>query len=879
MSLFTKKACVGLDIGHHTLRAVQVERTTSGWRVAKSASAPTPEDTVRDGVVIDPTILGLAIKNMLKSAHISATSASIAISGGTVVVRPIRLPKMAEAALRKSIRFEASRYVPNSVEDSYIEFEIIGDVDATNMDVIIAAAPKELVDSRVAACEQAGLEVEHVEIATFAAYRSIIEADHSHEWADKTVGLVDIGAAVTNLGVISSGAFSMTRAIPAGGQVLTDALKSYFKLSTEDAESGKSQLDIRGLLNEASVAENPPLRILHTHVDDLVREVRRSINYWQSQQNEAAGAKHVDVIVLCGGGSNLPGLSEYFQHKLGIETLSLGVFDNSRFIASHPDVGRGLDMGVAVGLAMGLAPSHAVVRDSKPVEVKEAKSAKAPKPSKPPKPPKDPKPPKPAKGRTFKVTRPVEAPPVEADKIESAEGVEIAAFMPMEQIAPITPESVPLVATAMNEEPASDASQHAEFAGVSVDSTPPQDAEIAEVHEIAPATEEVEQIVAEVPHIESNIEEKYGPELAALIGAFENDTPVAMTTHATAEEVSPLTGPDELVQPRSASQRMAIRGTSPPVTSEAPDVPEQLDPPVVQETVVVPAAEVLPEEKPDEEGLPAVTAGTGILMPSAETAIDVNTADPEPYTEGPLMEVPAAELPPVQVPAEVLPVPSAESTIDVPTSDAPHVDEQAEEMAPGHAPAAQAPVLPMIAEVPEATALRSALLSDPVASTLNVPASALQADKSKKSLFSFRKKTSETAGKLPKPVKAEKPAKPAKEAKGGSPLKKAASWLFGGPNEQVKPTGKLTPRIEPARADIHATTVASRDVQIELLRGSSLEPVDTTVVDAKPEAHTQLPEPEVVADIEPPKAKVRKTPVAKKPRTTDSETDSKKEAA
>ena len=56
MSLFTKKACVGLDIGHHTLRAVQVERTTSGWRVAKSASAPTPEDTVRDGVVIDPTI-------------------------------------------------------------------------------------------------------------------------------------------------------------------------------------------------------------------------------------------------------------------------------------------------------------------------------------------------------------------------------------------------------------------------------------------------------------------------------------------------------------------------------------------------------------------------------------------------------------------------------------------------------------------------------------------------------------------------------------------------------------------------------------------------------------------------------------------------------
>ncbi len=337
MSLFTKKAYVGLDIGHHTVRAVQVERTVSGWRVAKCATTPTPEDTVRDGVVIDTPILGLAIKNLLKSAHITATSASIAISGGTVVVRPIRLPKMAESALRKSIRFEASRYVPNSVEDSYIEFEILGDVDGSNMDVIIAAAPKELVDSRVAACEHAGLDVEHVEVASFAAYRAIIEADHNHDWSDKTIGLVDIGAAVTNLGVISNGSFSMTRAIPAGGQVLTDALKSYFKLTDEDAEKGKGQLDVRGLLSEASVAENPPLRILHTHIDDLVREVRRSINYWQSQQSEGSTAKHVDVIVLCGGGANLPGLAEYFQHKLGIETIAQGIYDNPRFIAGASD--------------------------------------------------------------------------------------------------------------------------------------------------------------------------------------------------------------------------------------------------------------------------------------------------------------------------------------------------------------------------------------------------------------------------------------------------------------------------------------------------------------------------------------------------------------
>lgn len=892
MSLFTKKTYVGLDIGHHTVRAAQVERTPSGWRVARTASMPTPSDTIRDGVVVDPTILGLAIKNLLKSAHISASGAAIAISGGTVVVRPIRLPKMAESALRKSIKFEASRYVPNSIEDSYIEFEIIGDVDDTNMDVVIAAAPRELVDSRVAACEHAGLEVEHVEVATFAAFRSIIEADHGRDWSDKTLGLVDIGAAVTNLGVVSKGAFSMTRAIPAGGQVLTDALKSYFKLSDEDAESGKAQLDVRGLLNEHSVAENPPLRILHTHIDDLVREVRRSINYWQSQQSEGAQAKHVDVIVLCGGGSNLPGLAEYFQHKLGIETHAIGVMENPRFLSATADPGAGRELAVAVGLAMGMASTTAVreakAASAKPEKAKKEKPAKVAKAEKAPKPPKEPKPtkpPKPPKGRTFKVGVPAETamptPEAEAPAVETAE---VAAFLPPIVAEPLVEEAVPVTAVEREvhaplvvEEPATEVEPEVE----------------APIAAFGPEPEELIEIpTATATPTSDDVASKYGPELAALIGTLEDEPSVVITSHA--DDAAPESEP-------------AVELTAKSDEDAAPVAEELEIAAPADEAFATPAAEPVHAEQPEAEPVMA----TEVEAPAQVVA----EAPKAPVAEElPVLSQPASA-PAASVERDALwgaadvlgagPAPAKKSLF----SHRPNSDSHAE----ANAGSDKKPLFSVGKKADAATQVKPEPATKPAAEKKPLfsigkkaaeakPEVAEKPAAEKKPLFSIGKKSEQTAEKpaaknaekAPKPEKAEKPSKAAKPPKatkqpkaakqpkaqaepGESSVKKAVSWLFGGPKQHVKPTGMLTPKLPPA-ADLPAGAVASRDPQIELLRGSSLEPVDATLMDSKPASPTPMPEPQVLADDSDAKSKPKKS-ASKKAESTDPSSDSAQEAA
>jgi type IV pilus assembly protein PilM len=260
---------------------------------------------------------------------------------------------MTEAVLRKSLRLEASRFIPGSPADSFIECEILGPLDEGRMNVLVVAASKEAVESRIAVCEAVGLTVEVVDIEAFAMYRALIESDPTIPTDDDTIALIDIGSAMTNVSVIQRGHFVVNRSVPHGGKLLTDALKSYFKLETEDAEDGKSQLDARELLNPVPDKENPPLRIVQPHLDDLVREVRRSLNYYQSQQAEGAtGPQRVNRIVLAGGGAKLIGLAEYMEEKLGLPLTCAGIYSGTKFRPLGESEDSGLDLAVATGLAM-----------------------------------------------------------------------------------------------------------------------------------------------------------------------------------------------------------------------------------------------------------------------------------------------------------------------------------------------------------------------------------------------------------------------------------------------------------------------------------------------------------------------------------------------
>ncbi len=347
------RASVGVDIGHSTIKVVQVDKSGAGWKIVKVGTAPTPPEVMRDGNVTNPEELGAAIKQAMKEGHIHSGHAVIAAAGGATFVRTVPFPKMSPNLLRDSVKFEAGRYVPGSVEESYVEAEIVGPLSDTQMNVLLASAPKDLVAGRIAACREAGLHVDIVDLETFAAFRTLVETDPSRSAGEESYMFLNIGGSSTSVTVIDKGVFVMNRTMPSGGNTLTEALKQAFKLETVDAEAGKTVLDLRELL-AGTVVENPPLKVMASQVDDLVREIRRSMNYLQTQNQQAEGTPPVEIkeIILTGGGAKLRGLDAYLSAKLGLPVHALGVFDNKNIINAGGAEDSGLDLTIAAGLAI-----------------------------------------------------------------------------------------------------------------------------------------------------------------------------------------------------------------------------------------------------------------------------------------------------------------------------------------------------------------------------------------------------------------------------------------------------------------------------------------------------------------------------------------------
>jgi len=357
--LFGKDTVVGIDIGSSYVKAVEVEPSGTGWRLVNAALEPTPLDSCRDGTITNVLDVAQAVRTLLRSANIRGSAAIAAISGSQVIVRQVQFPKMTEASLRKSIRFEASRYVSASIEDSVVEFEILGDVpDSDQMNVMLVAAPKDLVESRVNVLEAAGVEPVAVDVEAFAIIRALVDCCAGGDFEKSTVALVDMGASHTDVNIASNGQFALTRSIPIAGDSFTNAIKTLTGFSHEDAERLKFEMAMQDSIDKLSAqeVESKCWRVVQPLLDELLREIRRSVHYYQSQFPDGAEQGSVSKIILIGGTARMPGMAAYVASKLNVpaevgDPFTASLISPGRFAQDFLD-DHGPVLAVGTGLAL-----------------------------------------------------------------------------------------------------------------------------------------------------------------------------------------------------------------------------------------------------------------------------------------------------------------------------------------------------------------------------------------------------------------------------------------------------------------------------------------------------------------------------------------------
>jgi type IV pilus assembly protein PilM len=354
--LFGAETVVGIDIGSRSIKVVHASLTTHNhWNVAKAASMPTPAGALKDGIVVDRGAVADAIVELLDRAGLSRVSGAVcAVSGQGIIVRHIQLPMMSEEMLRKSIRYEAAKYISASVDDSCIEFEILGpSVSSPNqMSVMLVAAPMEMVNSRTDAIEKAGIEPVAMELDAFAIQRSLIDVSQSMPDEGASIALLSIGASTSELTIVTGGCQALSRSIGTAGDQFTNAIVSQNKCTWDEAETSKRGIDLNALFDKDAPEEQILMaRAVQPALDEILREVRRSVNFFRSQVNEGGlvlpasaferidpsqqgGLGAVSRLVVTGGSSAMKGLDRYMPARLGMPVEVWNAFKNSVFDTS-----------------------------------------------------------------------------------------------------------------------------------------------------------------------------------------------------------------------------------------------------------------------------------------------------------------------------------------------------------------------------------------------------------------------------------------------------------------------------------------------------------------------------------------------------------------
>ena len=237
MGLFgRKKTTVGLDIGSGLVKVAVIDHSKKQPELVKVAVVPLLADAIVEGEVMDPGIVAEAIQSALAAADVKGKQVVTAVGGRDVIIKKIQIERVKEQQARELMRWEAEQHVPFDMESVELDFQILDpDDDGVEMSVLLVAAKRELIESKLRVLTDAGLEPSMVDVDAFALHNAF-EASYP-DAMQGVVALTSVGHEVTTVNVLDDGVPVLTRDVAAGTRRVREDLQREHGLSAREAES------------------------------------------------------------------------------------------------------------------------------------------------------------------------------------------------------------------------------------------------------------------------------------------------------------------------------------------------------------------------------------------------------------------------------------------------------------------------------------------------------------------------------------------------------------------------------------------------------------------------------------------------------------------
>jgi type IV pilus assembly protein PilM len=310
MMNWSSRSPIGIDLGEHSIKAVQLNRRGSRWLLAAAANFPRKVT----GGKLDPQEIERLL-GVLERTGFKGTSAVLAAPRADLMSGMLELPPRAPGLpIDQIARMEFSRVhkcEPAGFQLSY--WDLPEPARASKATHVMAVGYRHsAADEFLDAVESAGLDVLAVDSAASALTRACAPLA-----CDATTAILDIGHGEASLALSQAGMLTYERRMSESGTGrLVESLKKQLDLSDDEIDyvTWEGGFGEPGDRRGAEVFTDAR-RFIGAHFAPLIHELKLTFSYTENQYPKAP----VKLLLIVGGGAKIPGIANHLQSALEID--------------------------------------------------------------------------------------------------------------------------------------------------------------------------------------------------------------------------------------------------------------------------------------------------------------------------------------------------------------------------------------------------------------------------------------------------------------------------------------------------------------------------------------------------------------------------------
>lgn len=300
---FKDKPIIGLDISQTGVKVMAIN--AKKWLVTGYGTIDLDPARVNASLEGEDDYLETSLKTLLSKnvlGHLPSNHVILSVPTGRTFTRTFQAPLDAEKHLKDAIQLEIDQYIPIPESSLYVDQEIT-ERTKESITISMSAAPRTLVDRLTEITTNAGLRVCAIEPSISAVARVLVNTEEGHL---PTV-IVDIGPASTDIAVLD-GSIKVTGSVAIGGNTFTLDIAKKLRVPLENAH----QLKVLSGLN-AGPRQQKIQSALKPNLERILNETRKVMRYYTERLENS---KKLEQVLIVGGGSNVPGIGDYFTNSL-----------------------------------------------------------------------------------------------------------------------------------------------------------------------------------------------------------------------------------------------------------------------------------------------------------------------------------------------------------------------------------------------------------------------------------------------------------------------------------------------------------------------------------------------------------------------------------